>query len=184
MKKILLGMILTASTAIAVAAPVTVTISVQGANFQDIWEPEPIWSPSASLVISFTGEDLNNDQIITANELTHLNGYGHDYVGPNGPNELHRIHEFRFHSATDYTIDCTYGDSYYYDHFDLGTAPNDGRTWGWSNDAGFQHDWYITDQSTISVVSSVPEPSGIAMSALGFGLIGLLARRWHRATQQ
>jgi len=102
MKNILLSLLLSASAATAFAAPLTVTFTVQGADYTDVWGGGPTWTPSARLVVSFTGEDLNNDQEITASELTHLHGYGRDYLTPETPSAAYDIREFSFRSATDY----------------------------------------------------------------------------------
>jgi len=72
-----------------------------------------------------------------------------------------------------------YGESFY-----LNTRPDYVRQWGWWSDGGFGEKWTMTDQTTISVVSSVPEPSGIAMSVIGLGLVGLVARRRQRAARR
>ncbi|QBE62756.1 PEP-CTERM sorting domain-containing protein [Pseudoduganella lutea] len=181
MKKALLALLLTAMASVH-AAPISVTFTYEGANYQ--FRDYPVeWMPSAKLVASFTGEDVNGDNVITADELTSLYAEGVDYLASDSPTRDYHL-SFSYRNVDDYSI--AVGFTAYYD-------PNDGQsgwaggrdaswspteqTWGWGNDGGGSERWTSTNETVASVVSSVPEPTTIAMLGIGLSVIGLSRRR-------
>lgn len=182
MKKTFVALLF-AATASAQAAPVSVTFTYEGANYEAWNMMEPEWMPSARLVASFTGEDLNGDDIITTDELISLYAEGIDYLTPDTPTRDYHV-SFSYRNTDDYSIAVGY--SSYYDPNDGQTGWAGGRdaswsptkqTWGWGNDGGFSERWTSTGDTVASVVSSVPEPTTIAMLGIGLSVIGLSRRR-------
>lgn len=183
MKKAVLALLLTA-VASAHAAPITVTFKYEGANYETWNSNEPEWIPTARLEASFTGEDLNGDNAITANELTSLYANGINYLTPDSATSDYHITSFRYRNPHDFSIDV--GVSRYYDpsEGDSGWAGSSdaswsptAQSWGWGNDAGAFGRWTGTAETVSSVVSSVPEPTTVAMLGLGLSVIGLSRRR-------
>lgn len=188
MEKALFALLLTAAAAAAHAAPIHVTFTYEGANYQSRDVPEPEWMPSARLEASFTGEDLNGDNVIAANELTSLYANGVNYLTPSNATHVYQVSSFNYRNPNDYSINV--GFSRYYDPEEGSSGWAYGRSaswsptaqsWGGSNDGdGFER-WTGTSATVATVVSSVPEPTTIAMLGLGLSVIGL-ARRRSKAT--
>ena len=184
MKNVIAGLLLSASAVTCYAGPVAVEISFQGAIIENVIG-DGIWDPSARLEASFTGQDRNNDQFITFDELTKLQAFEIDFLRPNSSQEKFRIFDFRYRSNEDLTMYLVYTKSR-----PDGTETEDrlislsATDAHWYVDNGQMKSW-TTDPyaTTISIVSSVPEPSGVAMSVIGLGLAGLSSRRRARAAQ-
>ena len=142
------------------------------------------------LVARFTGEDLNGDNIIASNELTSLYADGIDYLAPDSATTQRHITSFRYRNVNDYAIDVTFSRNY---------DPNDGQTgwaygrdaywsptaqhWGWVTEGGPFANWTGTSETVANVVSSVPEPTTIAMLGLGLFVIGLTRGRSNAAAR-
>lgn len=188
MRQALLAALLIATGA-ATAAPISVTFTYEGASYESWNMPEPEWMPSAKLVASFTGEDLNGDSVISANELTSLYAEGIDYLTADSPTRDYHV-SFAYRNVNDYSISV--GFSSYYDPADGQTGWAFGRdaswspasqSWGWGNDGGFSERWTGTSETVASVVSSVPEPTTVAMLGIGLSIVGLSRRRSKRVAR-
>lgn len=184
MKKIAFALLLTAAAATH-AAPITVNFTYVGGIYQSSFDtPDPVWSPTAGFEASFTGEDLNGDNVIGAEELTSLYANGVNYLTPSSEFQVYAVHAFNYRNTSDYSISV--GFTRYWD-------PNEGssgwaygndaswtptaQTWGWGNDGNGFARWTGTSETVATVVSSVPEPTTIAMLGLGLSVIGLVRRR-------
>lgn len=183
MKKAICGMLL-ATVASVQAAPVTVTFTYEGANYETWNIDGPEWAPSAKLEASFTGEDLNGDNVITANELSSVYANGINYLTPDSVTSQYHIADFSYRNPNDYSVYVWL--ARYYD-------PNDGQSgwaggshaawspaaqrWGRGSDGVFFERWTGTSETVSTVASSVPEPATIAMLGLGLSVIGLSRRR-------
>jgi hypothetical protein len=186
MRKTILALVL-ASAASAQAAPVNVSITIQGAQFlsDEHYETQPaVWDPSARLVVSFSGEDINGDSIITKNELTSLTAVGGSFFNlnllqPSDENFSYYIPSFSYRNPQDYTIYGYFNYAYYPPVTEYGESvklTQDTQKWGWWNDNGDTSVWVGTSDSVVTV-SAVPEPATIGMLALGLSIVGLAARR-------
>ncbi len=183
MKYTIAGFLLAVASAVQ-AAPITVVFTYEGANYESWNTTAPEWTPSARLDASFTGEDLNGDNVIGVDELTSLHANGINYLTPDSTTSNYYISKFYYRNPGDYSIDV--GVSRYYD-------PNDGQSgwagstsaswspnaqrWGWGNDGSAFETWTGTSETVASVVSTVPEPASFAMLGLGLSVIGLRHRR-------
>lgn len=185
MKKAVLALLLTAA-GVAHAAPVSVTFTYEGANFTSQLTPLPEWIASAKLEASFTGEDLNRDNVITANELTSLYANGVNYLTPNSVTDYYSVTNFRYRSTSDYSIAVAFNHYYDPDTGQQGWAHGNSASWSptaqqWlsSNDNEWDYfqKWNSTSETVVHVVSSVPEPTTIAMLGLGLAVIGIARRR-------
>lgn len=137
---------------------------------------EDVFNPHVKYGGSFSGRDLNNDGVLTTNELTSMVALGIDYtrctVGPN--------------CTLDFSFDYKNGlniAAHYYDD----NAPHY-ETWTqrdfYTGDAVFRYAAnrvtipfsrldYFSPQTQLQILSAVPEPGTYAMMGLGLGLLAL-----------
>ena len=145
-----------------------------------------------SLAGSFSGDDRNGDSILTRDELASFTIGGYDYVNfPNittGNNQRQgELGSFEFRGGTQLNFSAGFtafedGAPLYWEFYDFDKEGTSG--YGYEGKYGPPIEWRTTRDTTLSVTSAVPEPSSIAMSLVGLGLVGLMARRRRGETQQ
>ena len=192
MKRALLALLLASTTCVAAtAAPVTVSITYKGLNYDSAGFGDWEFSADRTLSVSFTGNDGNADGVIAADEVSSLLFIYNDYAG--GIREdantrfVPRIDAFSYRSPGDFDIgisDNVYGDT------GAGEWTHSSSTVARFTSSSVNYDLYLdfwtqsyasTDATTVSVVSSVPEPSTILMSMAGLGVVALARRRQFKA---
>ncbi|MBB3223480.1 PEP-CTERM sorting domain-containing protein [Pseudoduganella umbonata] len=184
MKKALFACLLTAAT-FAHAAPVTISFSYEGANYDDDVGGSLVWDPSAKFQASFTGEDLDGDNEIRGDEFTALVVNGVNYITPNTQTDRYTIDDYYFFyrntqdfafSTMHQSYDSETGDwTDFQRSFWLSRDGHGKAYWDWF-EPGASKTWETTNQTVISVVS-VPEPATVLMLGLGLSIIGLAHRR-------
>jgi hypothetical protein len=187
MKKSLCALLLATAGAVH-AAPINISFTYEGAYYTND-DDERYWQPDATLSATFTGEDLNGDAVIEKSEVTSLFALGIDFFTPNTANETYTISEFSYRNTSDFSIKVSYNADYSFD--DTLNRWNDWASWGpkwqyWGNSSTSlerYNNWSGTEDTVATVVSSVPEPTTVAMLGLGLSIIGLSRRRIKAVTR-
>ncbi|WP_158206753.1 PEP-CTERM sorting domain-containing protein [Pseudoduganella flava] len=154
-------------------------------EFRGFWDANSnYWSPDQTLGGTFAGDDRNADQQISQDELTSLVVNGRDYYScptptPQAgcgisyfayqPGDVIKLHVWEYHYSYEFSAVIDY------QTLDPAQAfMNEGYL---AEEHGVIMNWMPTLGTSYFLVPTVPEPSMIAMSLLGLGLLGTLRKR-------
>jgi hypothetical protein len=178
-KSLFAGLLLLFSTAVQ-ADPSSWTFEYRG--FYP-WNG-PGFDPNVTLTGSFTGEDLNHNNIIERSELSALTAIGMEFVGCNGDRTIYHYCEVKnFSFSPNGALDFfAYFDDYRQEgHAETTIEISTGSHF--LNQERNSHDYsgyyyFFAPQTRLSIqpMTPVPEPGRYAM--LAFGLLGIAG--WRR----
>ncbi|WP_338771297.1 PEP-CTERM sorting domain-containing protein [Massilia sp. METH4] len=136
---------------------------------------------------TFTATDANHDNAITLEELTSLKIWGQDLLVCPWEGESCGVSAFSYNAASGLQFSAYYYYSYedeWSHSIDTDAYTYDAResfTWNHSGQ-GSVNEWYTRDFTpqtveTVTLISSVPEPTTYAMLGAGLLLMGAVAKR-------
>lgn len=180
MKRKLLALLLAASAS-ASAAPTKYEFVYQGFAWEDVF-----WSSAKRVAGSFTGDDINSDGTIGLSELTSFVIGGVEYVGfqeryaAEDPFIWGGIGSFSYGGGTDLQFSAgweqwwdnrpLYSEHYYFSKSEKSIGIN-------GQEIYLASSWTGNSNTRLTVTSAVPEPSLLALTMAGVGIIGFAARR-------
>ncbi len=134
------------------------------------------WIPEATLKGMFRGEDLNGNNILELNELTHLELKGVNFVSRHCGGHICSISNFSFSAGGQLDFYASYWTPGPRDEISVGSSTGYSR---YFDHEPFSQSYSFGPDTTFSI-TAVPEPSAYLMLGAGLLGVGALARRRQR----
>ncbi|MBB3119673.1 PEP-CTERM sorting domain-containing protein [Pseudoduganella violacea] len=142
-------------------------------GMQEYFGGMSVWYPDVTLKGMFSGEDLNGNNILEQDELTHLELEGVNFANPRCGGYDCWISRFSFSGGNNLDFYSGYSARSYHESVHVGSK--EGYTRYFDHEP-YVHYYGFTLGTTFSI-TAVPEPSSYLMLGAGLVGIGALARR-------